>query len=163
MRVLITGMSGTGKSTVTAELTRRGYRAMDLDSPAYSELVPAAEGEITGVGGGMDWVWNEDRVTALLETTGDEPLFLSGCSPNQGQFYSQLDHVILLTAPTDVIRDRLSTRSTNDFGKDPGELERTLQLIEEIEPLLCQHADLVIDTRASLDEVIDRLERLIAT
>jgi len=162
MRVLITGMSGTGKSTVIAELARRGYRTVDLDAAPYSELVPAAEGEITGVGGGMDWVWNGDRVTEVLDTAGDELLFLSGCSPNQGQFADRLDHVILLTAPPDIIRDRLATRTTNDFGKDPAELERTLQIIEEIEPLLRRSADVVIDMSVPLDEVVDRLERLAA-
>ena len=91
MRVLITGMSGTGKSTVIRELQRRGFRAVDLDSPDFSQLVPAAKGETTGVGGGMDWVWNEERVAALLDSAGAEPLFLSGCSPNQGRFYDRLD------------------------------------------------------------------------
>ena len=32
-RVLITGMSGTGKSAVIQELASRGYPAHDLDSP----------------------------------------------------------------------------------------------------------------------------------
>ncbi|HET9661142.1 MAG TPA: AAA family ATPase [Thermomicrobiales bacterium] len=157
MRVLITGMSGAGKSTVTAELTRRGYPAVDLDSPAYSHLVPAKEGEQTGIGGGMDWVWNESLVAGLLDTAGDEPLFLSGCSPNQGQFAGRFDHVILLTAPTETIRDRLANRTTNDFGKSPAELANTLVLIGEIEPLLRRSADLVIDTTAPLDDVVRRV------
>lgn len=45
MRILITGMPGTGKSTMIAELARRGYRVADLDAPGYSHLVPANEGE----------------------------------------------------------------------------------------------------------------------
>jgi len=31
-RVLLTGMSGTGKSTVVAELVGLGFKAVDLDS-----------------------------------------------------------------------------------------------------------------------------------
>jgi predicted ATPase len=30
-RILITGMSGTGKSTLLAELGRRGHRTVDTD------------------------------------------------------------------------------------------------------------------------------------
>lgn len=157
VRVLITGMSGTGKSSVTAELARRGYRAVDLDGSEYFELVPAPEGAVTGVGGGMDWVWNAEKVATLLDSAGSEPLFVSGCSPNQGQFASCLDRILLLTAPVAVIRARLATRTNNEFGKDPGELERTMQIIAEIEPLLRRSADVVIDTAAPLDEVVARV------
>jgi len=154
MRVLITGMSGAGKSTVTADLVRRGYRAVDLDSPAYSHLVPAADGEVTGIGGGTDWVWNLDAVETLLDSAAADPLFLSGCSPNQGQLYPRFDRIILLTAPTETLVERLAARTTNDFGKDPQELANTLALISEIEPLLLRSADLVIDTTAPLDDVV---------
>ena len=154
VRVLITGMSGTGKSTVIAELSRRGYHAVDLDAPAYSHLVPAADGEVTGIGGGMDWVWNEALVAGLLDSAGDAPLFLSGCSPHQGRLYPRFDRIILLTAPTETLVERLATRTTNDFGKDPNELANTLALISEIEPLLRRSADLVIDTTAPLDDVV---------
>jgi dephospho-CoA kinase len=47
-RVLLTGMSGTGKSAVIVELAKRGYRAVDLDSLSWSET--ASDGE---------WVWRE--------------------------------------------------------------------------------------------------------
>jgi dephospho-CoA kinase len=55
-RVLVTGMSGTGKSTALAELGRRGFRVVDMDSPAWSEWVPAPD---RAVG---EWIWREDRI-----------------------------------------------------------------------------------------------------
>ena len=33
--MLVTGMSGTGKSTVLAELGRRGHRVVDTDAPGW--------------------------------------------------------------------------------------------------------------------------------
>lgn len=157
-RVLITGVSGTGKSAVVAALAARGRHAVDLDDPAYSELVDAPEGEITGVGGGRDWVWREDRVRDLLDAEVADVLFASGCSPNQGVFRDRFDFVVLLTAPVTVVAHRLATRTSNDFGKDPGELARSLALQETVEPLLRRSADLVIDTTAPLAEVVAVIE-----
>ena len=81
-------------------------------------------------------------------------LFVSGCAPNQGKFYAQFDHVVLLTAPAAVIAKRLTTRTTNPYGKDPDEVDRTLLLQQDVEPLLRRRADLEVDTTAPLDEVI---------
>jgi dephospho-CoA kinase len=153
-RVLITGMSGTGTSTVVSELAARGQKAVDADAPGFSELVSVPSDELTGPGPGKDWVWNEDRVQDLLTTADADVLFVSGCSPNQGKFYPQFDHVVLLSAPAAVIAERLATRTTNDFGKDPGQLGRTLQLQQDIEPVLRRGADLEVDTTAPVDEVV---------
>jgi dephospho-CoA kinase len=46
--VLVTGMSGTGKSTALAELGRRGFDVVDTDSLSWIRWTPAtadAEGE----------------------------------------------------------------------------------------------------------------------
>lgn len=158
-RVLITGVSGTGKSTVTAELAARGYKAIDADAPEFSEVVSVPEGTLTGLGAGTDWVWREDRIANLLSSHDEGTLFVSGTSPNQGPFYAQFDHVVLLVAPPALIAERLATRTTNDFGKSPDELARALRLQREVEPLLRRGADLELDTSAPLDEVVAAILR----
>jgi len=153
-RVLLTGMSGTGKSTVIGELARRGYWAYDADEGDLSELVSVPDDEPTGLGPGLDWVWREDRIQELLSIEDGNVLFLAGCASNQGKFYPQFDHIVLLTAPAAVIAERLTTRTTNPFGKRPGEIERALGLIPLIEPLLRRRAGLEVDTDAPLDQVV---------
>ncbi len=74
-RVLITGMSGTGKSTVIAKLAARGYKAIDTDYGDWHEWVDVA--------GERDWVWREDRIQQLLMTEDADVLFVSGTSSNQ--------------------------------------------------------------------------------
>jgi dephospho-CoA kinase len=37
--ILLTGMSGTGKSTIIDELAARGYKAIDADCEAFSMWV----------------------------------------------------------------------------------------------------------------------------
>ena len=160
-RILITGMSGTGKSTLIEALAARGFKAMDTDYGGYSRLVDAAPGELTGPGGGQDWIWDEDRIQQLLSTEDAGVLFVGGCSPNQGKFYEQFDRIVLLTASEPVIAARLATRVNNPFGKDDGELERTLQLKRLVEPALRRAAGLEIDTSAPLDEVVQAVLKLV--
>ncbi len=160
-RVLLTGMSGTGKSSVIGALAARGYRAVDADASGLSEVVSVPDDELTGLGPGLDWVWREDRIRDLLATDDTGVLFLGGCSPNQGLFYPRFDHIILLTVPAGVIVERLATRTTNPFGKRLGEVARTLDLIHTVEPLLRRGAGHVIDTSIPLDRVVAEVLRIV--
>ncbi len=154
-RVLITGMSGTGKSTVIQELARRGYTAIDTDDDGWHEWVThPADDPARGITAGRDWVWREDRMRELLATDGGDILFVSGIASNQGTFYPHFDHIILLSAPKAVIVERLTTRTTNPYGKRPDELTETLAYVDSVEPLLRRGATLEIDTRAPVEQVI---------
>lgn len=153
MRVLITGMSGTGKSTVVQALAARGENAVDLDADPWSVWVPA-EGNPTGAREGRDWVWREDRVDALLAAPADQPLFVSGCAANMGAFVPRFDRVVLLTAPADVLIARLATRSAGDYGRRPEEEAAVLRNLRDVEPRLRRIATHELDARAPLRSVV---------
>jgi dephospho-CoA kinase len=163
-RVLLTGMSGTGKSTVIRALVARGYKAVDADDPGWSELVhvPGHPG-VSAAGPGQDWVWREDRIRELLATEDADVLFLSGCASNQGQFYPQFDHIVLLSAPIPMMMERLATRTTNPYGKDPAELAIVLHNTREVEPLLRRAASLEVDTSAPVDQVVEAILGLVGS
>ena len=163
-RVLITGMSGTGKSTVINELSALGYKAVDLDSDAYSEWITIDPAVTTLTPEpGRDWVWRTDRVQELLSTNDTELLIVSGCAENMGQFLTQFDHVVLLSAPPSVIVERLASRTTNNYGKQPHEVAQVLALIQSVEPLLRKAATHEIDTSAPPDDVIASILKLLTT
>jgi hypothetical protein len=150
-RVLVTGMSGTGKSSALVELGRRGFRVVDTDSPDWSEWIPPSSGEEG------EWLWREDRIAELLAAEDERTLYVSGCRSNQGKFYDRFDAVVLLSAPVEVILERVEHRTTNDFGKAPGERERIVSDLGWAEPLLratCTHE---LDATRPLDEIVDAL------
>jgi uncharacterized damage-inducible protein DinB/shikimate kinase len=158
-RILITGMSGTGKSTVVAELAARGYHAIDLDDAPYSGWIPA-DGNPTGHKPGHDWTWDEAEVEALLASDASRALIVSGCAPNMAHFLDKFDHIVLLAAPIETILERLATRTNNVYGKRPEEVERVRANMAEIEPRLRAIATEEIDSSLPLSEVVERIADL---
>jgi dephospho-CoA kinase len=149
VRVLVTGMSGTGKSSALAELEKRGYRVIDTDSREWSEWT------------GEEWLWREDRMAELLAQDGGT-LFVSGCMSNQGKFYDRFDAVVLLSAPAEVILERVDRRTTNDYGKTSRERELILTHLETVEPLLRATATHELDASRPLAEVVDDLVAIVS-
>ncbi len=117
-RFLITGMSGTGKSTALAELARRGHRVVDADLSDWSIEVTSPTGS------GAEQLWRQDAMDALLAQPVTGWLFVAGCASNQGSFYDRFDAVVLLSVPGEVMLQRIATRSTNPFGKRAHEQQR---------------------------------------
>jgi dephospho-CoA kinase len=152
--ILVTGMSGTGKSTALVELARRGHRVVDTDYGDWSVDVPA------GADAAVEQLWREDRIEALLAEHSDGALFVSGCVANQVKFYPQFDAIVLLSAPVGVVLQRVASRRTNNFGKADAERARIVDDLRTIEPLLRAGATAEIDTRKPVDEVADDLESI---
>jgi len=149
-RILITGMSGTGKSSALAELRRRGYEAVDTDGPGWSEWSDEDGG----------YLWREEQIAELLDRERDVTLFVSGTVSNQGRFYPRFDAVVLLSAPAEVLLARIAGRTTNDYGKSEAERTEILANLAEVEPLLratCTHE---LDAARPLAEVVADLDRI---
>ena len=76
-RVLLTGMSGTGKSSVIGALAARGYKAVDTDD-GWCETLPDGRQR-----------WREEAVEQLLAIEDADVLFVAGCqwppAPRHGQ------------------------------------------------------------------------------
>jgi dephospho-CoA kinase len=142
--VLVTGMSGVGKSTLLAGLARRGHRVVDTD---YDGWVLD------------DGRWDELRMHELLAHAGT--VVVSGTVENQGQFYGCFDHVVLLSAPLRTLLDRVMKRTSNPYGKRAEERAQIAHNLETVEPLLRRTATLELDGRAEPDSLVAAVEMLI--
>ncbi len=150
-RILVTGMSGTGKSTVLRALEAKGHATTDTDSDEWCEWVTDDQGT-------SDWIWRAGAIGRLLDEHRD--LFVAGCKSNQGEFYPRFDKVVLLSAPAEVMLQRIGERGDNPYGKSAEEWALVLEHLHTVEPLLRASADLEIDTSAPLRHVVEQLEAL---
>jgi len=146
MRVLITGMSGVGKSTLVRELRRRGLTAYDADDDGFSE--PRADGR---------WGWRVKRVADVLKQGEAAPdlVFFAGCSEEQVAL--PFDYRVLLTAPTEVLVQRLLARTTNGYGRSAEQRAQVLADLDDVEPRLRRSADLVLVTTEPTPRIADAL------
>lgn len=155
--VLVTGMSGTGKSTVMSILRQRGHAVAETDEPGW--CVPE-DGDWSSPD--QSWIWDEQRIASLLDDHSSKHLFIDGCRSNQGQFYDRFDHIVAFTAPIEVMLDRVTSRSRNPFGGSAEERDQITHDKLEFEPMILRGADIVIDTSSTRpEEIADRLEALL--
>jgi shikimate kinase len=142
-RVLITGMSGAGKSTLLAELKRRGRTTVDTD---YDGLTLS------------DGCWDEARISALLSAHPD--VIVSGTVDNQSRFYDRFDHVVLLSAPLEVLLERVAARRSNPYGRTDEQRAEIARHVAEVEPRLRRGADVELDGRLPPSVLADAIESL---
>ena len=154
-KILVTGMAGTGKSSALAELGRRGYRVVDTDDPGWREYRKYVD-PLDELHRG-EYLWVEERMTALLDSDDDRSLFVAGGVRNQSTFYDRFDAVVLLSAPADVILDRVARRTTNAYGKTPVERAEIVADIAEVEPLLRQECTHELDASRPLADTVAAL------
>ncbi|HZP68921.1 MAG TPA: AAA family ATPase [Pseudolabrys sp.] len=159
-RVLITGMSGTGKSAVVEELAARGYRAVDLDTPEWSEWIDADSRDTLTPEPGKDWVWQEDKVRALLAAHSRGTIFISGCAQNMARLFPLIDRIILLSAPVATIMQRLEARSPDGYGRTETDQQKVRELIALVEPQLRASADHEIVATGSVETTVDEILRM---
>jgi shikimate kinase len=139
-------MSGTGKSTLLAELSRRGVSTIDTDYNGWT--LP-------------DGTWDEPRMATLLRE--HDELIVSGTVENQGRFYDRFDHVVLLSAPLVTILERVGSRTTNPYGRTVEQRAEIERYVAEVEPLLRRGATVELDGRGSVATLADRVEQLLAS
>jgi shikimate kinase len=145
-RVLVTGMSGAGKSTLLDEMSRRGYPVIDTDYDGWT--LP-------------DLTWDESRMAALLAERAE--VVVSGTVPNQGRFYDRFDHVVLLSAPLDVLLDRVARRTNNPYGRTAEHRAQIERYVVDVEPLLRRGATVELDGRRPVGDLADIVERLVTS
>jgi hypothetical protein len=82
-------------------------------------------------------------------------LFVQGTTRNQTLLYPRVDHIVLLSAPAEVLVERLTIQTTNRYGKNLAERVETLGYLETVEAPLRTAATLEAVTTVPVARVVD--------
>lgn len=171
--VYLTGISGSGKSSVIRELQARGYEAHGVDEMGYADWVDRKTGEIIPFPedeSSVDihewykkhsWVLSKDRISKLKQQadTNDTLIFLAGVADGEDKVWDYFDKVFVLNVDEATIRQRIANRTDNDFGKTPDEMAAILRWLEGYEERYRTYGAVIIDTTQPLDGVVDEILR----
>lgn len=160
MKYLITGVTGSGKTTVAKQLQKMKLRAYDSDEvegltrwedrnglPVKAPEHPPKEWFRSNF-----WNWNEDKLDALLGESGD--VFICGLASNQDKFYELFDRVFVLVIDQDPMIQRLNTRTENSFGRHPEQQASIIEWHKNFEKSAIKIGGVVIDATKPLNIVV---------
>jgi broad-specificity NMP kinase len=167
MKVLITGRSGTGKSTICRELQRQGYTSIDTDHvDGLSGWFDTKTRQLVQVDYGkpidrlaIHWNWDKTIFNGLLATSDD--LFLCGSADNQFDFHSLFDKIFVLTLPPEIQRQRIINRTEHAYGKLPAMQERILLEQQEFVQEVLARGAIAIDAVPKPSEIVQTIVRLL--
>ncbi|WP_261129854.1 AAA family ATPase [Bacillus sp. Marseille-Q3570] len=152
--IFITGLSGTGKSTILAQLSNRGYHTIDTDYNQLSIEVFNHERLET------EWIWDEDKMKKVVNEHNEGILFVSGTVSNQGKFYPYFNEIIFLSAPLDILLERIRKRTTNEYGKSDSERKEIIDDYEQFGDIIEASSTRTIDTTKDISSIVDEIESL---
>jgi shikimate kinase len=166
--VLVTGISGSGKSAVCGELQRRGYEAHDTDQDGNAVWVSQKTGDVTATpaaseGTPPEWLEEQEwrvapfKVEALAKRADTLLVFLCGSTANEREVWHLFSRVIYLAIDNETLRRRLASRTTNAFGKAPNELQAILSWHEVGEDQYRRFGATIVDATSPLNQVVDNV------
>lgn len=162
------GIEGSGKSTIARLLNKRGHCTNDIDD-GYARWINKESGLATAYdpNGGNPWLaahsWrlNDKKLVQWLSNKTTKSLFVVGDVGGITNHFHLFDVVFLLKFKRDEdVRRRLTTRTTNDYGKHPDELALSLSRYKTYQEAAVSKGAVPIDCTLDPHAIVTKIEEL---
>lgn len=164
---LITGLPGSGKSTVCAELKSRGYEAYDADEDRlakwYNDKTGQPVEEKHYRNHSLEFLRTHSRdiarqtVVKLAVKARNQPIFLCGDAENEVDLQDLFADVFALILDEQIRNHRLAIRTNNQWGKLPHEREYSEAYGRKWEIVRRQFGYIEIDSAQSIEAIADQI------
>jgi len=164
--IYITGVSGSGKSAVRIELMKRGYKAFDTDEDGIAAFYNNETGGIVDKPKNAQdrspewyarhtWKMSREGVERLALQGKDNPVFLCGGASNDEEVCDLFSRIVALIVDKETLKKRITTRTTNRFGKQPHEYASILEEQKRAEAYYQRMNAMLVDATQAIEAVVD--------
>lgn len=170
MKVLITGIAGTGKSTIVKSLNERGIFSIDLhDVPGlmfWQDKITKEKVEYTPIHS-HDWFDTVDRICDIeklkeILSKHDNVVMAGTSGDNQTEYFPLFDKIILLQCNPEILIHRMKTRiNKSGYGKTKAEQEDNIEWQKEFDPFVLSNGAVSVNTEGDLNDVVDQIVKVI--
>ncbi len=153
----ISGVSGTGKTTLMHELRNRGKEAHDTDvdcirrSKQTGEILNYERAKAEG----YEWIYPSESLNKLKAQSGTKDIFLLGSIDNPDEVIAIADEYIWMTIPLDLLVERLDKRE-KEYGKSDSERQTIVALYKEMSATI-DAGLFTLDATKSVESIADDL------
>jgi len=164
--ILITGVAGTGKSAICDELNKLGYKAFgieDIDGlftmvdKKTSKPFKNFDNDNLELVKQADWICNKEKLQRLMRKNSDGIVFYNGTASNLDDLLPLFDKIFLLKVSSKILRQRLSTRTSNDFGRTAEVQKWVFSWKKWWENHMIEKGAIIIDASRSLQEIANEI------
>lgn len=166
--ILITGVAGIGKSAVCDELNKLGYKAFgieDIDGlftmvhKKTSKPFKNYDNDDFEKVKQADWICDKKKLQRLIRKDAEGIVFYCGTASNLDDLLPLFDRIFLLKTSQKILRERLSTRTSNDFGRTAEVQKWVFSWKTWWENHMKEKGAIIIDASRSLQEVTENIIR----
>ena len=172
-KIYITGLPGTGKSTVIGELQKKDLFAFDIEEIGglcswRDKITHERIDYHSGVGKDWietnEWICDIEKLKCLLDKK-QGTITCGGIAANQNEYLPLFDMVVLLRCDRKTLFKRLTARKGIDvYGKTLAEQNDILAMSDNFESHLIDLGAILIDTQApvlaTLDTIIAQIKNV---
>jgi len=162
-RILITGVSGVGKTSVCKHLEKSGYESTDIENiEGMFEMVRKGTKEVFEDYDNAnpehlksaEWICNLENLKSFLASQKSDLAFYSGIASNMDDILPLFNKVIVLQPDPKILNERLKNREgTEDIGNTQEGRDIILGWKDWWEDEMKKKNAILIDANASVEEI----------
>ncbi len=171
----LTGISGTGKSSVLEQLSNRGFEAHGVDEEGYAVWVNKKTDQVESFEENDPnfnfhswyqnhrWVLSKKRISELKQLSDriQKPVILAGLADDEHDALSLFDNIIYLPLDKPTLKKRIMSRTDNSFGKKPEEMSAIMLWLTKNDAKYRSMSNHIIDASSPLESVVNEINSLL--